>query len=361
MMRVGVFIGRFSPLHKGHEAVVRQILAEQDAVIILLGSAYQAPNTRCPFNVHERIEMFHQAFTKEEFERMFFQGIRDYPYSDTRWQYAIQDAIENNKKNLRLWSKSGEENNFEITLYGFNKDDTSYYLKIFPQWNRIEISPVELGTKIYNATDVRKELLTGPLNQTYPDCSPGVNNYLNFWILDTKADWLRKEYKFEQNYQEPYRVLPYPPIFQTVDNIVLWRGMVLMIQRRHRPGMGLWALPGGFLNVNETKRAAAERELQEETHIEIFRHTKNGTTRVPMDSAWIQQVRSFDHPLRSQRGRTITEGYLWRIPDVLEVTHRADDDAAKSKFIPLNEILGNMSEIIFEDHSSIIAEMCLRT
>lgn len=360
-MRVGVLIGRFSPLHRGHEAVVRQMLAEQRAVLILLGSAYQAPNTRNPFSVDERIEMFRQAFTVEEQERIFFRGIRDYPYSDTRWQYAIQEAIETSKADIAKWSVEGSVIHWRISLYGFNKDETSYYLKMFPQFERVEHDPIQLEGKIFNATDVRRALLAGPYEQTYPDCSEEVQCFLSNWILGSKALWLRKEYEFEQNYQAPYLALPYPPIFQTVDNVVLWRGMVLMIQRRSRPGMGLWALPGGFLNVNETKRAAAKRELLEETHIEIFRQTQKGTTRVPMDPAWIQQVRSFDHPLRSQRGRTITEGYLWRIPDVLEVTHRADDDAAKSKFIPLNEILDNMCEITFEDHTAIIAEMCLRT
>jgi bifunctional NMN adenylyltransferase/nudix hydrolase len=360
-MNIGILIGRFSPLHLGHEAVVRKMLSEQHVVIILIGSSYQTPNTRSPFSINERIEMFESVFSEKEQDQLFFKGIKDYPYNETKWQYAIQEAVESFKPIIKEWPIDLYKK-FNITLYGFNKDETSYYLQMFPQWNRIDHDPILLANQLYNATDVRKELYTSVTlgSCAKAECSQPIQTWLENWSLSEKAKWLRKEYEYEQNYKGQYLNLPYPPIFQTVDNIVFWRGLVLMIQRKHRPGMGLWALPGGFLNANETKRAGAERELLEETHIEIYRQTKNGSKRIPIDPTWIQQIRSFDYPLRSQRGRTITEGYLWRIPDNLEVTHKADDDAAKSKFIPLNTILNNMNEIIFEDHQAIIAEMCLR-
>jgi 8-oxo-dGTP diphosphatase len=47
------------------------------------------------------------------------------------------------------------------------------------------------------------------------------------------------------------------------------QGRVLLVQRAHEPGRGLWALPGGRLEPAEDARAAAAREVLEETGIEV--------------------------------------------------------------------------------------------
>ena len=350
-MKLGVFIGRFSPLHLGHEKIIRQMLEEQEKVLILFGSSNLAQSTKNPFTFEERVAMLKLAFPLEwNTGRIHATPIGDFP-SDARWQYAIQEAVS-------VWHAS------TVTLYGFNKDESSYYLNIFPQWNLKECEPLLSGEKIFNATSVRYSLFeaqSGNIGEVgTKDCSSVVQDWLRLWSYSSIAEWLREEYKYEQHYLAPYKALPYPPIFQTVDNVVLWRGLVLMIQRKHRPGMGLWALPGGYLNVHETKKVGAIRELTEETSPTIFRPTKTGRVRIPVDSHWIVAQQSFDNPGRSQRGRIITEAFLWRIPDNLEVLHRAGDDAAKSKFIPLQKILDEMGSEIFEDHLSIIATMCFR-
>ncbi len=47
------------------------------------------------------------------------------------------------------------------------------------------------------------------------------------------------------------------------------RGRILLIQRAHEPGKGLWAVPGGKVRLGETLEAAARREVEEETSLQV--------------------------------------------------------------------------------------------
>ena len=55
----------------------------------------------------------------------------------------------------------------------------------------------------------------------------------------------------------------------TVDAVVVQSGHILLVKRGDMPGKGLWALPGGFLNQEETMLDGAIRELKEETKIKV--------------------------------------------------------------------------------------------
>lgn len=55
-----------------------------------------------------------------------------------------------------------------------------------------------------------------------------------------------------------------------VGAVVIREGRVLLVRRGVAPASGLWAIPGGALELGETLREAAEREILEETGITIF-------------------------------------------------------------------------------------------
>lgn len=93
---------------------------------------------------------------------------------------------------------------------------------------------------------------------------------------------------------------------------------VLMVKRGGHPFIGKWALPGGFLEPDETAEQAVRRELMEETGV---------------NADAIIQLRAFSDPHRDPRTRIVTVAYiavLDRLPDA-----RAGDDADDAKWFAL--------------------------
>ncbi|MBR3613192.1 MAG: NUDIX hydrolase [Bacteroidaceae bacterium] len=95
---------------------------------------------------------------------------------------------------------------------------------------------------------------------------------------------------------------------------------VLLIQRGIEPFKGKWALPGGFMNMDETVEECAKRELKEET----------GLT-----NASVEQFHSFSDVNRDPRARVVTVAHyaLVRLADV-----KGGDDAASARWFSMNEI-----------------------
>ena len=95
---------------------------------------------------------------------------------------------------------------------------------------------------------------------------------------------------------------------------------VLLIQRANEPYKGCWAFPGGFLEMDETVPQCAERELMEETGIQLSN---------------LQLVGIYSDVNRDPRGRVITAAYtaMTSMP-----TASAADDAAAAKWWPLNNL-----------------------
>ena len=54
-----------------------------------------------------------------------------------------------------------------------------------------------------------------------------------------------------------------------VGAVVIHEGRILLVKRASPPGKGFWAIPGGLVELGETVREAAERELLEETGISV--------------------------------------------------------------------------------------------
>jgi len=88
---------------------------------------------------------------------------------------------------------------------------------------------------------------------------------------------------------------------------------VLLIKRRSWPFEGMWAIPGGFVNPDESLEMAAKRELREETAVE---------------DVYLEQLSTFGDPGRDPRTRVITVVYF-ALLDSVRLQVRAADDAAE--------------------------------
>ncbi len=129
----------------------------------------------------------------------------------------------------------------------------------------------------------------------------------------------------------------YPRPAVTADCIVITseeEPRVLLIERGEEPFKGCWAIPGGFLNMDETTEQCAIRELEEETGLKI-------------DKA--NQIGAYCKVDRDPRGRTISVAYLAIVERPLEVS--GQDDAAKAKWFPVNAL----PPLAF-DHDEIMAD-----
>ena len=128
----GLIIGRFQPFHNGHLALIKRVLSECDKVIILIGSYRQARSIRNPFTYEERHHMIFDSLSQEEKKQISFAPIRDHLYNDTAWLCEVQIAVD-----------ELTEGSTNITLYGHNRDFSSYYLSMFPQWKFQEVGLLE--------------------------------------------------------------------------------------------------------------------------------------------------------------------------------------------------------------------------
>ena len=108
---------------------------------------------------------------------------------------------------------------------------------------------------------------------------------------------------------------------------------VLLIKRALAPHQGMWALPGGFVNLDESLEEGARRELQEETGV---------------SDVFLEQLYTFGSPDRDPRERVITVAYYALIPSD-EIDIQAGTDAEGVSWFGMQEL----PELAF-DHSSIL-------
>ncbi len=130
----------------------------------------------------------------------------------------------------------------------------------------------------------------------------------------------------EKEFLEQYNPDIYPKPSVTVDIMLLKPNpdtngiQVLLIKRKNHPFINQWALPGGFMNIDESAYQAACRELEEET----------GITNVPLSQLCAQTK-----PDRDPRMRIVDIAYLAYIPDS-QIKEQAGDDAEDAKWFDVH-------------------------
>jgi ADP-ribose pyrophosphatase YjhB (NUDIX family) len=105
---------------------------------------------------------------------------------------------------------------------------------------------------------------------------------------------------------------------------------ILLIRRANEPFAGYWALPGGFLNIDEELESAAIRELREETGLN--------------DVLFLEQFRVYGACGRDPRGRTISIAFCGIVKGLPPV--KGNDDADSADWFPIHEI----PDLAFDHH-----------
>lgn len=343
-----IFIGRFQPFHNEHLHVIKQGFNYANEVIVAVGSSRGPRTIRNPFTFAERLDMIAAGVASlNQDVSLSVVPLPDHMYDDNEWIKGVQDVVDRHTGN-------------SVALLGCHKDKgTSYYLKMFPQWESInvpqrsELSATQLRAEIFsmlrnplNINKIDVNSMTGTrLARNMPLASfSKMVNIINYYRWDW--DNLLQEYDFIEKYKQQWEASPYPPTFVCVDAAVIQSGNILLVQRGAMPGKGLWALPGGFLDQGERIQDAIFRELKEETAIDVPLKVLKGS---------LKHIRVFDDPNRSLRGRTITHCGLIELENAIKLPKiKGGDDAAKAKWWPLNRVTESM---MYDDHYHIIQAM----
>lgn len=354
MTDITVFAGRFRPFHAGHLTVVKQALQSSQYLFMIVGSRGEPINFRNPFTFEEVREMIRASLTPIEQDRVFILGMEDQE-NDTRWVSAVQKCVADQIKVLSLIDP-------KISLIGHEKDGSSYYLKLFPQWDSIAATTGDPALHgILGATSLRHmlysieegdnasahmETFRRETGQTiYPQ---GTYLFLREWVNTDRFWQMRREYHFMNEYLGQFPQTPYPRYFTAADACVIQSGHVLLVRRGQMPGEGLWALPGGHVNIDETFEQAAMRELIEETGLSV-------------DPDYLTMAckgeKLLDNPWRSTRTRTISVAYGFEFIGTVLPAVAGTDDASVARWWPIDEVT---REMMFEDHFGVIQHFATR-
>lgn len=144
-----------------------------------------------------------------------------------------------------------------------------------------------------------------------------------------------------------YNPNDYPPFALTVDLAVftIRNGLlsVLLVERADDPYAGCWALPGGFVGIDETIETAALRELAEETSVDVF-------------PGHVEQLRTYGNPNRDPRMRVVSVAHVAFAPNL--PTPVAGSDAAAARWWPITDLMttGDDRPRLAFDHEIILSD-----
>jgi len=334
-----VFIGRFQPPHLGHLAVIREALKQARQVIVLVGSSWQARSLRNPWRFEERQVMLRSGFDEEDNQRLEITPLLDALYNNDVWVRDVQRKVRDlaAPANARLP---------RIGLIGASRGQSSYYLSLFPQWESVSVALVE-GI---SASHIRERLFRSPGSTddylstgAFHDLPPGVVERVQDFCRGSDYEQLLEEQQLLDQYRQAWQQAPYPPIFVTVNAVVVQSGHVLLVRRTSAPGKGLFALPGGFINPHERLLDACLRELRERIRLKVPEPVLKGSLR---------GQRLFDEPHRSWRGRTLAEAFYFALrPDQQLPRLKPVKGGDHARWVALADL---EPDSLFEDHFFII-------
>lgn len=337
--RLAIIIMRAQLPTEAHFHLLERAAAEASHTLVLLGSSNLAPSLRNPFSYEQRRKMIQAGLSPSSLMTTAFSGLPD-AATDFEWEENVLRSIARAKKSLGITSDE------DCAIIAHDKDVTSYYVHNFPMMELVLVP--SFGD--YNATDARIKLINGESLEGYT--RSGVINWLEreYKAVPDKPfgfDWLVEQYKAVQEFKKDYADLPYGINFVTGDALVVCGSHILLVQRSGKVGRDQWALPGGFKDPGETIKNCIERELLEETVIDVPPRALRMAFRGYDD---------FDALGRDPRGDFVTFCGVYQIEpnkDGSLPKVRGASDAKQAVWKHLAEVK-EMSKYMFADHAMII-------
>ena len=325
-----VIIGRFQPLHNGHVNLIITALQDNDQVVLLMGSSNKELDFNNPFTNLERYNMIRNVFPAETYDSLHVVGVKDMPTEDQWVQEVVASVLQY------------EEDPSKVILYTSEKDEEFYDRTMMYNTCTIDSNGV-------SATDIRASLYdTLPFKDWYAIVPEENLSFLKefsnndtCFILDLEMrscvnakDEAIKNHKFAN------------PIEPVCHAVVIHGADVLLVKRNSIRGYGQWAIPGGFMECDETTREAAVRELKEETGLDL-------TATVCKELAQAVEENSDDLSVR-----TIGINYLYTLDpneDKPEVTID-ERECLDYTWEPLVNVLEE-STVLFYNHNVVVQRL----
>ena len=174
-----VFIGRFQPFHLAHKETVDIALRQSQQVILALGSAQNERNIKNPFSAQEREQMILSNYNEADQKRIKFVHVIDV-YNDVKWVKLVTTLIES------MISPTDQ-----VGLIGHLKDESSYYLQLFPNWKMVELESLK---NAISATPLREAYYRGEIQAQYLP-----QGTIDFFLYFQQTDVYRQ---LQQKYQQ---------------------------------------------------------------------------------------------------------------------------------------------------------------
>ena len=360
--KYAVIIGRFQPFHMGHYELFKQAEEVADNIICLIGSAGQAPNSNNPFTWPQRMGFIDNSLSELNFslrKKVKYLPLNDHPYDSDGWLEEVKELVGDLK---------GCATDDEIILIGHRKlsDDVEnqwFWFSRFPQWDlkvsektvvvddihnpQAEMSASAIRSAAYSQNPERALVMSKNMTHCVSEFMFSYwerkGHHDGFWPFSDAKEC----YDFHAEYPKRWGHGPHV----TCDAAVFCMNHILLIERKNTPGKGLWALPGGHLDLLEYIEEGIIRELYEETGIDIPASVLRQS---------MEKVEVFQYPQRSMRGRIITHCGLiclqnrssGTLPKVMGA-----DDASSARWIPVRDVVESYRHKMFEDHYDMVLRM----
>ncbi len=185
-----VFIGRFQPVHLGHLKVIEAAMQQAAKLIVICGSARQASSPRNPFTLDQREDMLRAALPTEWQDRVFVVGCSDRMYNDQQWVTEVQNLVDKVIA-VDTLSLGKSEAQFRIGTIGSPSRRHTWYLDLFPQWQRVEVADEPVSTPAMCANVCLMKMALALPNRRRVCQSPCMAGCSNFALVPLMRSWPR--------------------------------------------------------------------------------------------------------------------------------------------------------------------------